>query len=119
MPLFRLPQKKRGTPARDDVRPELEAICSRALAMKRYARYESAADLAEDVQRWMAGEPVSAYEEPWSRRAQRWVLTHRRLSQFIAALATVLLVAAVTMGVVSQQNRIEIATGICADPPVH
>ena len=89
-----------------EIAPELEAICSRALAMKRYARYASASDLAEDVQRWMAGEPVSAYQEPWGRRAQRWVLTHRRSSQFIAAVATILLVAGVTMGIVTHQNGI-------------
>ena len=85
--------------------PELNAICSRALAKKRYARYQSASDLADDVQRWMAGEPVSAYDEPWHKRVRRWVLHHRRLSQVIAVLATVLLVAAITMGVVTHQNR--------------
>jgi hypothetical protein len=75
-------------------------------ADQRYARYESASDLAEDVQRWMAGEPVSVYDEPWRKRAQRWVLNHRRLSQFIAGLTTVVLVAAITMGVVTHQNRL-------------
>ncbi len=89
-----------------EVVPELDAICSRALAKKRYARYESASDLAEDVQRWMAGEPVSSYDAPWQKRAQRWVRNHHRLSQFIAGLTTMILVAAISMGYVAHQDRL-------------
>ena len=88
-----------------DVSPELESICAKALAKKRYARYASASDLAEDVQRSMAGEPVSAYDERWQQRAQRWIRSHRRLSQFIAGLAVVVLVSLISMGVVTHQNR--------------
>jgi eukaryotic-like serine/threonine-protein kinase len=83
-----------------------ESSRTKALARKRYARYSSASDLAEDVQRWTAGEPVSAWQEPWSKRAQRWVRQHRLISQAAAALTTVLLVASVTMGIVMHQNRL-------------
>ena len=41
----------------------LEAICMKAMAHGRRHRYESAMALAEDVQRYLAGEPVSAYPE--------------------------------------------------------
>ena len=51
-----------------DVDPALEAICRKAMARRRYARYQRATELAEDVQRWMAGEPVTAYaENAWQR----------------------------------------------------
>ncbi len=96
------------TPSARDVNPtvppELSAVCAKALARKRYARYSSASDLAEDVQRWTVGESVSAWREPWSKRVQRWVKQHARLSQAVAAFTTVLLVASVTMGIVSHQN---------------
>jgi serine/threonine protein kinase len=43
---------------------ELDNICRRAMANKKYSRYESAAELANDVERWMAdqGSRQSKYE---------------------------------------------------------
>ena len=45
-----MPSKFADTPA------ELEAICVRALARKRHLRYNSVADFAEAVEKWMAGQ---------------------------------------------------------------
>ena len=46
----------------------LEAVCLKAMARQPAARYASARALAEDVERWMADEPVSAWREPIARR---------------------------------------------------
>ena len=81
---------------------ELESICAKAISIKPYNRYESASDLAEDIQLWMAGEPVSAYLEPWKKRTTRWIGKHRLLSQVCAALLTILVVSGVTFGVATQ-----------------
>ncbi|MEM9659069.1 MAG: serine/threonine-protein kinase, partial [Planctomycetota bacterium] len=62
----------------------LSAVCAKAMARRRYARYQSASDLAEDVQRWMAGEPVTAYEETTWQSARRWVRRNQRISQALA-----------------------------------
>ena len=51
----------------------LEAVCLKAMAHKPDDRYASPKALAEDIERWMADEPVSGWREPWSRRARRWV----------------------------------------------
>jgi len=40
----------------DSVPRELEKICVKAMAKKRYARFESAVELADRVERWMAGQ---------------------------------------------------------------
>jgi serine/threonine-protein kinase len=69
----------------------LEAICLRALAKKLEARYASVRELAQEVQRWLADEPVSAYPEPWTLQARRWLRRHRP----VVAAATALLVTAV------------------------
>ena len=55
----------------------LDAICSKAIAKKREDRYQQALDLADDVRNWLAGEPVSAYPEPWTDRLLRWLRKHR------------------------------------------
>ena len=50
----------------------LEAVCLKAMALQPEDRYASCRALAEDVERWMADEPVTAWREPLSRRARRW-----------------------------------------------
>ena len=47
-----------------------------------------ARELAEDLERWMADEPVSAYREPFSARSRRWLKRHRTgVSTAMAAAA--------------------------------
>ena len=84
----------------------LAAICGKAMAGKQYARYQSAMELADDVQRWMAGEPVSAQRETWVQRAQRWVRQNQVWSQIIAACLIVACVAASTLAVAFRQNQL-------------
>jgi serine/threonine protein kinase len=89
-----------------DADPALEAICAKAMARRRYARYQEATDLAEDVQRWMAGEPVTAYKETAWQRANRWVAQHPRLSQTILASVIVTLVALTTLAMAARQTQL-------------
>jgi serine/threonine protein kinase len=53
------------------VPPALDAICARAMARAQADRYPSAAELGQDVERWLAGEAVSVYAESWFRRLRR------------------------------------------------
>ena len=50
----------------------LEAVCLKAMANQPGDRYPSCRALADDVERWMADEPVSAWAEPWTRKPLRW-----------------------------------------------
>jgi serine/threonine protein kinase len=97
------PSARDANPAVD---PALEAICRKAMARRRYARYQHAIDLAEDVQCWMAGEPVTAYRETLRQQVSRWVSQHRRLSQSLVAAAMVVLVALTTLAMAARQNRL-------------
>jgi serine/threonine protein kinase/tetratricopeptide (TPR) repeat protein len=56
---------------------ELEAICLKAMALKPENRCGSCRALAEDIERWMADEPVSAWREPLWRRMRRWAKRNR------------------------------------------
>ena len=71
----------------------LEAICLKAMALKPEDRYATPNLLADDVEHWLADEPVSAYREPWTSQAARWARRHRT-----AAAATLGLLLAATLG---------------------
>ncbi len=76
----------------------LNAIYFKAMARDPESRYTTAAELAEDVGRWLADEPVSAHREPWPARAGRWARHHRPLVASAVVAALILAVTAVGLG---------------------
>jgi serine/threonine-protein kinase len=69
----------------------LEAVCNKALATIPDDRYGSARELAFEVERWLADEPVQAHREGLGTRLRRW----GRRNRTVVAGAVVLLVASV------------------------
>lgn len=63
----------------------LAAICAKATAPAQRDRYASARELADDVSRWLDGQPVSAYRENVLERAGRWLARNRVLVTIIVA----------------------------------
>jgi serine/threonine-protein kinase len=63
----------------------LEAVCLKAMALRPEDRYGSCGALAEDIERWMADEPVTAWREPLPRRVRRWARRNRSLVTGAAA----------------------------------
>jgi serine/threonine protein kinase len=76
-------------PAPRQIKPSvpraLEAICLKAMAKRPEDRYATASDLAEDVRRWLADQPVSAWREPLFTRVRRWGRRHKVLVAIVAA----------------------------------
>ncbi|MBC8289141.1 MAG: tetratricopeptide repeat protein, partial [Planctomycetes bacterium] len=56
----------------------LEAICLKALATKRGDRYQSALDIVQDVEAFLADEPVSCFDDPPLVKARRWGKKNQR-----------------------------------------
>ena len=85
----------------------LAAICHRAMAHQPQQRYASALDLASDLERWLADEPVLAYREPWSDRAFRWMRKHK-LPVAVAGVTLLLTALGLSLGylLVSEQRDI-------------
>jgi WD40 repeat protein/serine/threonine protein kinase len=81
----------------------LEAVCLKAMALRPAARYASARDLAAEIERWLADEPVTAAPETTSQRLARWTRRHRAFVQSGAlALVAMLLLSA---GFLAALNR--------------
>lgn len=84
----------------------LAAVCAKAMARTPDGRYASAQELAADVERWLADEPVSVYREPFATRARRWVKRHRVLATAASAAVVVLTaVLSVVVPILAGQNR--------------
>lgn len=102
------------TPNARDVEPRvsrtLNAICARAMAFRPEGRYAKASDLARDVERWSAGEPIQGYREPLSQRIARWVIRRQRVVSTVGGclLATLLIfVVARAHAAVSLQSHLD------------
>jgi serine/threonine protein kinase/tetratricopeptide (TPR) repeat protein len=94
--------------ARPDVPRPLEAVCLKAMALHPEDRYASARDLADEIERWLAGGPVSAYPEPWVIRLRRWMGRHRTLVSSVAAATIIAVVGlSVTSLLLADANRRE------------
>jgi eukaryotic-like serine/threonine-protein kinase len=83
-------------PIKSTVPVALEAVCSKAMALSPRSRYASARDLGDEIERWLADQPVLAYPEPLSARALRWV---RRRKQWVAAAAVLLMLTVLGLAI--------------------
>ena len=81
--------------AKPGVSPALSAIVVRAMALKPADRYPSAVAMAEDIEHFLADEPVKAYAEPWIDKARRWARKHR---SFVSAAVVTLLTSVIALG---------------------
>jgi tetratricopeptide (TPR) repeat protein/tRNA A-37 threonylcarbamoyl transferase component Bud32 len=94
------------------IHPALAAICLKAMATDPARRYESPRKLTDDIEHWLADEPVSAWPDPLAERVRRWMRRQRTLVTAAAAalvaatigLAAVLVVQARANGALNKAN---------------
>ena len=78
------------------VHPDVETICFKALEKDRHRRYDSAGSFADDLSRYLEGEPISA--RPLSPRERFWKEVKRR--PVPAALVAAGFAAALLLGII-------------------
>ena len=99
----------------------LEAVCMKAMALRPEDRYGTCRALADDVERWMADEPVTAWREPLSRRARRWARRNRTpvAAAVVALVAGVVGLAAVAGVQAGPTARLRKANDVTTRPERH
>jgi len=86
----------------------LEAICLKAMAQRKESRYGSVRELIGDMERYLAGAPVSAYPEPMVVRFGRWCKRHRRgIVRSLSAALLLTLFASGTLLLIQAWNKAE------------
>jgi serine/threonine-protein kinase len=85
---------------------DLETITLKCLQKPKRLRYQTAAELAADLERFSRGEPIKARQTSTAARVVRWALRHRAKSAaiFAAAIAAVALLAGLFMWLVDQSQ---------------
>lgn len=73
---------------RADIPRDLETICLKAIRKSPSARYPTAQALAEDLSRFLAGEPILARPVTFAERSRNWIRKHpwQAMSAALAAL---------------------------------
>jgi eukaryotic-like serine/threonine-protein kinase len=74
----------------DKVPRDLETICLKAMAKELAGRYQSAAALADDLRRWLKGEPIHGRPARAWGRAWRWARWRPAVASLLAALVCVI-----------------------------
>jgi len=86
--------RKPGTLDRS-LKGDLETIALKALEKERSRRYQSAAALADDVQRYLNNQPIQARPAGLIYRFRKLVVRHKLFFAFLAALLSVVIAAGV------------------------
>lgn len=92
-------QRGRGAAARSSqLKGDLDLVLMKALAKDREQRYDSAAALAEDLQRFLEDQPVHAAPPSLMYRTRKFVRRNRALVGAAAVVVMALLVATIVSG---------------------
>ncbi|MFM7199249.1 MAG: serine/threonine protein kinase [Myxococcota bacterium] len=86
--------------------PDLEAITLKCLEKDLARRYDSALALAQDLDRFLSGEPVHARPADRRYRVQKWLLKHRKLTLLMSSVG-ILVMSTLSWGYYVQQEMHE------------
>jgi WD40 repeat protein/serine/threonine protein kinase len=95
----------------------LEAICLKAMSTRPEDRYQTATDLATDLEHWLGDESVTAYQEDWWSKSARWGRKHKSIVRAtisglclltMLSIGSTVFINGARMKVDAERNRAEI-----------
>lgn len=86
----------------------LESICMQAMRLNSEDRYGSPQWLADDIERFMADEPVGAHRDPAMVRVRRWLRRHQTLATTVASITLLSLIGLVVFSSVLSGKQKEL-----------
>ncbi len=103
-----LPDPRERNP---EVPVALVSICRKAMEKRPEDRYSTTKSLADDIQHWLADEPVTVHREALVAQAARWGRKHKTLTagSFGLVAATAIALAVITILIKQQQVVTEAA----------
>ena len=94
---------------------DLETICLKAMSKEPSRRYQTAREMAEDLQRWLNGEPILSRPVSRLERAWRWMKRNPRIASLSAVVALLLVGVVITaMGFMVAQRNAARASALAA-----
>jgi serine/threonine protein kinase len=92
-----------------DAPPALEAICLKAMKSEPAARYASAQEFANDLERYLADQPVSVHQDNSITHIRRWVMRHRTYAAIAATACIAMAGLLLTWVVIAQKHSRDLA----------
>ena len=105
--LFQVFESEPARPSMLDptVDKDLETICLKCLEKDGARRYGSAGLMADDLERWLRGEPIEARPTTKWERGVKWVRRHQTISWLAGFLALVIVASLIVMGLLLADAR--------------
>lgn len=90
---------------RSDISRDLAAVCDRALRSEPENRYVSCEEFAADLQNWLENRPVTVRPLTPYQETCRYLVQHKVIAFFTAAILTLLLLTMISLGVIWKRGK--------------
>src|SRR5688572_7335273 len=87
------------------IHPDLQTICLKAIDKDTLQRYASAGDFADDLRRYLDGEPIMARLQPWPFRAVRRLRKNKSATLASISLVLFLISGGLVLFLMSRDSR--------------